>query len=74
MSSTGVPTVRRDHAAVWGAYDQMVVWGGVSGSTYRGDGARYAPGTNTWTSMSTAWRKPSSRRSTISMPPVSSRP
>jgi hypothetical protein len=58
-SPVGAPFPRMQATAVWtGAY--MIVWGGRTGSTYYGDGARYDPATNTWSPMATA-NAPSAR-------------
>jgi hypothetical protein len=43
-STTGAPTGRSSHAAVWTGV-RMVVWGGHDGSSYPGTGGRYDPGT-----------------------------
>jgi N-acetylneuraminic acid mutarotase len=50
-STTGAPSARLDHAAVWTGRD-MVVWGGYGG-TYLGTGGRYDPNADTWTATST---------------------
>jgi hypothetical protein len=52
-SLTGVPSGRAYHTAVWTG-SEMIVWGGaVYGSSQgTGDGGRFNPSTNTWTSMS----------------------
>ena len=49
-STTSAPSGRRGHTAVWTG-TEMIVWGGVSGVTPRGDGARYDPATDTWAPM-----------------------
>ncbi len=52
---------RYDHTAVWTG-TEMIVWGGVGISpTYKNDGGRYAPGTDTWTVTSTGANCPSGR-------------
>lgn len=50
LSSTGVPTSRSSHTAVWTG-SEMIIWGGQdsSGSRYN-SGGRYFPATDTWTS------------------------
>jgi N-acetylneuraminic acid mutarotase len=59
MSSAGAPFRRHGHSAVWSG-SQMIVWGGVHDETFAGavtnynDGARYNPGANTWSGLSTA--------------------
>jgi len=53
-NSTNAPTARVYHAAVWSG-SEMIVWGGYSPDA-GGDintGARYDPGSDTWTAMST---------------------
>jgi len=53
MSTTGAPSARVDHAAVWTG-QEMIVWGGDTGApsyTALGDGARYDPATDRWTPM-----------------------
>jgi N-acetylneuraminic acid mutarotase len=54
-STTNAPRARRSHSAVWTG-TEMIVWGGCSPlSDYcgLGDGGRYNPATDTWTSIST---------------------
>jgi len=49
-STTGAPSARRGHSAVWTG-QEMVVWGGesVSGADQQFDtGARYDPGSDSW--------------------------
>jgi N-acetylneuraminic acid mutarotase len=41
---------RTDHSAVWTG-SEMIIWGGNNG-TYRNDGLRYNPATDTWTPTS----------------------
>ena len=50
-STVNAPTVRFGHTAVWTG-NEMIVWGGVSGSDLN-TGARYNPITGTWTTMTT---------------------
>jgi len=45
---TNVPTSRYSHTAVWTG-TEMIVWGGYNGTTYFNTGARYNPGTDSWT-------------------------
>lgn len=55
-SSSGAPSERSSHTAVW-TDAQMIVWGGHKTSTteeYFNDGGRYDPSTNSWVSLSTA--------------------
>ena len=54
---TNAPTGRFGHAAVWTG-SEMIVWGGVwhgpgGNVTYENTGARYNPGTDSWTPTST---------------------
>jgi len=42
-NTTGAPARREGHTAVWTG-SEMIVWGGVSGSTYFNDTFSYAPG------------------------------
>lgn len=60
MSTTGAPSKREFHTAIWdGVY--MDVWGGDdSTNLYFSDGARYDPVSDTWSSMN-LWGAPSSR-------------
>lgn len=52
ISTSGAPTARSGHAAVWtGA--EMIVWGGLGTFTPVNTGGRYDPATNTWKPMST---------------------
>lgn len=50
ISTTGAPSARTGHSAVWTG-SKMIVWGGRNGSTYYGDGAIYDPVANTWTAL-----------------------
>ena len=40
------------HTAVWTG-TEMIVWGGINGSSYLNTGGRYNPGTDSWTATST---------------------
>jgi N-acetylneuraminic acid mutarotase len=53
MSLVGAPAARESHTAVWTG-SRMVVWGGydVVNGTYFGDGRRYDPMFDAWTTMS----------------------
>lgn len=52
-ATTGAPTARRLHVAVWAPErGEMLVWGGY-GTAYVNTGARYDPASNTWTAMTT---------------------
>ena len=44
---------RASHTAIWTG-NEMVVWGGSSNSINYADGARYNPGSNTWSTMTAA--------------------
>src|SRR5262249_23187437 len=49
--ATGILTADRgDHSAVWTG-GEMIIWGGNNG-TYRNDGLRYNPATDSWTATS----------------------
>lgn len=50
-STVGAPLARHGHSAVWTG-SEMIIWGGWLGSDAIGEGARYNPVTNTWSSMS----------------------
>lgn len=52
MSTTGAPSARDSHSAIWTG-TEFIVWGGWNGSASLGNGARYNPATNSWTAMST---------------------
>ena len=54
---------RYGHSAVWTG-TEMIIWGGQSGSTHYGDGARFNLASNTWTAISTNGA-PSPRRSHV---------
>jgi N-acetylneuraminic acid mutarotase len=51
-NTTGAPSARSDHKAVWTG-SEMLVWGGYNGSSYPAAGGRYNPTTNSWTAIST---------------------
>ncbi|MSP26720.1 MAG: hypothetical protein EXR75_16580, partial [Myxococcales bacterium] len=50
LSSTGAPSPRALHSAVW-VGDKMLVWGGEGMGGALGDGAAYDPGTDSWTAI-----------------------
>lgn len=52
MSTTGAPSARYFHSAVWTG-SKMIVWGGYNGS-YLADGAAYDPATNSWSAIAAA--------------------
>jgi len=52
-TTTGAPTARMNHRAIWTG-SRMILWGGAySYSTYLNTGAQYDPDENTWTPVST---------------------
>jgi N-acetylneuraminic acid mutarotase len=59
-STTGVPSGRTNHTAVWTS-SEMIVWGGNDGDNYLNTGGRYNPSTDSWTPTSTN-NAPSERR------------
>lgn len=53
-STTGAPSARTGHTAIW-TDNEMIIWGGTSdGVLTLDDGARYDPATNTWRPMQNA--------------------
>jgi N-acetylneuraminic acid mutarotase len=45
------PSARYNHSAVWTG-SEMIVWGGYgTGSSYKNDGGRYNPASDTWTAI-----------------------
>lgn len=50
LATTGAPSARYGHTAVWTG-SKMIVWGGRNGDTFLGDGAAYDPTTDTWTTL-----------------------
>jgi hypothetical protein len=60
-TGTNVPSIRDYHTAIWTG-TEMIVWGGYGSSpTYKNDGGRYNPSTNTWTATSTGTNCPTGR-------------
>ncbi|MEN9980203.1 MAG: hypothetical protein ABIK38_07710 [candidate division WOR-3 bacterium] len=55
-TTTNAPSARYDHTAVWadGGVNQMIVWGGNSGSGALDTGGRYDPSTDSWTATTTS--------------------
>ncbi len=58
LPTTGAPSARRSHTAVWTGAD-MIVWGGAyhdpfdpSADALLSDGARYSPDSNNWIALS----------------------
>lgn len=61
-SSTGVPSARFGHTAIWTG-QEMVMWGGfLGGETYANTGGRYEPEQDSWTTITT-FGAPSARQS-----------
>src|SRR5437588_6186714 len=58
-STTGAPSARYYHTAVWDG-SEMIVWGG-DGISYSNTGGKYYPGLNTWTATTTT-TAPAARR------------
>src|SRR5262249_577685 len=52
VTTTGAPSARHNHTAVWTG-SQMIVWGGWDGSYELKTGARYSPTTDSWTDLPT---------------------
>ena len=52
-STSGAPTIRHLHTAVWTG-TEMVVWGGYSGGGYLNTGGRYNPSMDTWAAGGTS--------------------
>lgn len=52
MSTTGAPSPRVGHSAVWTG-SEMIVWGGYDGTAFLDTGGRYDPVADTWTPVST---------------------
>src|SRR3989344_4782038 len=52
MGTTGAPTARSNHSAVWTG-TRMIVWGGHNGASYLNTGAIYNPAADSWTATST---------------------
>lgn len=54
MNSTGAPSPRRRHTAVWTG-SRLLIWGGQgAGNTFLGDGKSYDPATGTWEDLPSA--------------------
>lgn len=60
VTTTGAPSARFEHTAVWTG-TEMIVWGGQSATAYFNDGGRFNPTTGVWTPLSTTGA-PSGRR------------
>ena len=50
VSTTGAPSARTRHTAVWTG-SKMIVWGGQQAGAYLGDGASYDPANDTWIAL-----------------------
>jgi len=59
MSTTGAPSPRFNHTAIWTG-EEMIVWGGRNQSSLLNNGAKYDPLTDTWTPV-TLTSNPGSR-------------
>jgi hypothetical protein len=53
LSSTGAPSARGQHGAVWTG-KEMIIWGGQGDGGPASAGARYDPATDSWTPIATA--------------------
>src|SRR5205809_2389343 len=51
-STTGAPTGRGGHRAVW-TDSEIIVWGGYAGGGVLNTGGKYNPNTDSWTTTST---------------------
>jgi hypothetical protein len=51
-STTGAPSARRNHTAVWTG-SRMLVWGGFDGSNTLNTGGIYDPATDSWAAITT---------------------
>ncbi len=60
--STGVdcPSARSNHTAVWTG-NEMIIWGGLDGSSSMNTGGRYIPSSNIWSATPTTGLCPSAR-------------
>ncbi len=61
MSTTGAPSARSGHTAVW-AGSRMIVWGGENASAVLQTGAMYDPDTDTWEALPVDVSTPEARR------------
>ena len=53
MTTTGAPTARYFHTALWTG-SEMIVWGGDNYASVFNDGGRYNPATGSWAAVTTA--------------------
>jgi len=60
LPTTGAPTARTDHTAVWTG-QQFLVWGGQANGVLLGDGGRYDPAAGAWQPLA-ATSAPAPRR------------
>ncbi len=62
LDPRGAPSARSDGATVFDPTDdEMLVFGGFSGSTYLGDAWAFHPATDTWVALSSGWPSPGPR-------------
>ena len=59
-TTTNCPTQRYGHTSVWTG-TEMIIWGGILGSTRRNDGGRYNPNSDSWIATSTGTNCPTAR-------------
>ena len=50
LPTAGAPSARSRHTAIWTGTN-MIVWGGINGTTYPADGAIYNPASNVWSPL-----------------------
>ncbi|MBI4563406.1 MAG: hypothetical protein HY716_01765 [Planctomycetes bacterium] len=62
ISSTGAPSARSFHTAVWTG-SQMIIWGGYDGSGSVSTGGRCNPEDDTWVAPTTTVGAPTARQS-----------
>jgi hypothetical protein len=60
-ASSGAPSARDSHSAVWTG-SQMIVWGGIGGGIHLNSGGRYDPVADTWAAATAVSSAPSARR------------
>jgi N-acetylneuraminic acid mutarotase len=53
VTTSGAPKARYSHTAAWTG-TKMVIWGGVTNTGYSGEGMRYDPTTDSWSTMHAA--------------------
>ena len=52
IATTGAPSARKGHSAIWTG-TRMIIWGGGQGGTVLADGATYDPAADAWSAIST---------------------